>query len=208
MRVIARYEQATEARAAARALLESGIVAGVVQTRLNKGEVFPGMSLASGGVGSGQFQIVLREGRDADRAKTVLEAFRGESAMFGDASAASGEPDLALLDPVHLPDCPACGLPVQVLTASGEPARSCESCGEAVDAAELIARQHGPEALVACYGEEELPIDAAALDALRLSCVRCGHALGGLARVGACPECCLGYDKAALVRTLLGDGTT
>lgn len=197
------FHSNADALAAARRLIEHGVLVGVQQTQLGKGELYPGMAFGTSG---GHFALVLVHEDERALATAVLAAMAAEAAV--DAGGAIGEawderePDLSRLPEGFAPACPGCGggLPLE---ASLE---RCTVCGEAVDVVGLIVKRHGPEALEACYGDDEdmgWPSDAV-LVGLALECGGCRYPLAGLEAQGDCPECGAGYDKRRILNRMLG----
>ncbi len=93
--------------------------------------------------------------------------------------------------------CPACEGSLD--PRGGVDGRVTCVCGARHGAVELIIAQHGPEALEGCTTMRESSGEAATLMHATVKCVRCGHALEGLARRGVCPECGREFDKAVCV---------
>ncbi|MEM0984012.1 MAG: hypothetical protein AAGI17_08695 [Planctomycetota bacterium] len=76
MKTLRHYHSALDAQSAALHLIENGVLAGVVQDGLGKGELYPGVSLSPMGSGGGaQFRVVLADKSDAEAARLLLDEF-------------------------------------------------------------------------------------------------------------------------------------
>jgi len=202
MHIAREYDTAAQANAAAKHLLEHGIVAGVVYTSLRRREVEPGL-LGVQRPTLGAFRVLLANSKDTDDATLLLDAFDEDPIELDDDWEEQAEADVTLLAPEHAPSCPECGLVLPL-----EPGlTSCPACGATVDLAMLVAEQHGPEVLASTLSENDTTewLDPDLLVAADLPCPRCKHPLGGLAELGTCPSCGTPYDKAALVRRLFAE---
>lgn len=142
---------------------------------------------------------VLVDDKDMEGARTLLLGFWAKWQAEAASRQAGGEPvpDLSLLPREFAPACPKCAakLPLDALL------RLCPACGAALDVAELVVAERGPEALVACY--EKQPMLAEPDVEGKFVCSQCQYDLRGLAASGPCPECGTVYDK----REMEGGGT-
>jgi hypothetical protein len=145
------------------------------------------------------YDVMLCYGRQREEAKRLLGGEGWQAHASGPATDA-GRADLSGLDPAMAPACPACRetLPLDANL------QTCPSCGGGVDVPELIALEHGPEALDGCYEGPEPGVAAELIERLDLFCGRCSYRLRGLPRAGVCPECGAEYDKPAIVRGFMG----
>lgn len=185
MRVVYSHSSALLAQSARDCLLSHGVLAAVVPRR----DVIATVRA---------YDVMLCFSKQHDEARHILESTAWH-APTGEPTPDDEIPDLALLDPSLAPTCPSCAevLPLDVSLDA------CPACGHGVDVAELIAQQHGPEALEHCYGEQEIVLDPAAVERLTLLCPRCQYSLSGLPRASTCPECGHAYDKDQIVRDFL-----
>jgi hypothetical protein len=185
MRVVFSHPSAILAQSARDALLSEGILAAVVARTNITAAVHA-------------YDVMLCFSKQYNDAKSILDhtAWQIQPAQT---SPDDEYADLSMLDPALAPHCPTCDttLPLDATLSS------CPACARDVDVAELIARQHGPEALEHCYGEQEATLDAAAVERLTLLCPRCQYSLSGLPRASTCPECGHAYDKDQIVRDFL-----
>ena len=156
-----------EAQSAALHLIEHGVLAGVIEDGLGKGELYPGMALGGIGLAGGapRFRLVLADAGDREAAGLLLEEFdalpmelaegweeqaveagAGDGAGDGDAGegagddGAGGSPDPAR---VELDESLLRDLPLRCHRC-GYPLRNlavegrCPECGADYDKAELL----------------------------------------------------------------------
>ena len=152
-----------EAQSAALHLIEHGVLAGVIEDGLGKGELYPGMALGGIGLAGGapRFRLVLADADDREAAGLLLEEVdelpfeldegweeQAVEAGAGDGGAgegagddgAGGSPDPARveLDEGLLRElplrCHRCGYPLRNLAVEGR----CPECGTDYDKAELL----------------------------------------------------------------------
>jgi len=153
---IRHYGSAMEAQSAALHLIEHGVLAGVIEDGLGKGELYPGMALGAAGLAGGapRFRLVLADAEDREAAGLLLEEFdeqpmelaEGWEEQALEAVEPSGEADHAAdSDRVRvdleagvlreLPlACHECGYPLRHLAVTGR----CPECGAEYDKAELV----------------------------------------------------------------------
>jgi hypothetical protein len=186
MRVVFSHPSALLAQSARDCLLSRGILSAVVPRTNITATVHA-------------YDVMLCFSRQYNDAKSILDHTDWQSRP-AEAPPDDEAPDLSTLDPALAPHCPGCDAPLPLDSSLA----SCPACAHDIDVAELIARQHGPEALEHCYGEQEATLDAAAVERLTLLCPRCQYSLGGLPRASTCPECGHAYDKDQIVRGFLG----
>lgn len=188
MRVVFSHPSALLAQSARDCLLSRGILSAVVPRTNITATVHA-------------YDVMLCFSKQYNDARSILDHtdWHAVTTAPGPDEGEDDAPDLSLLDPSLAPTCPSCAevLPLDVSL------EACPVCGGDVDVAELIARQHGPEALEHCYGEQEVALDAAAVERLTLLCPRCQYSLAGLPRASTCPECGHAYDKDQIVRDFL-----
>jgi len=154
---IRHYGSAMEAQAAALHLIEHGVLAGVIEDGLGRGELYPGMGLGGVGLAGGapRFRLVLADAGDREAAGLLLEEFDEqpmelaegweeqavEAVPEGAAGEGVGSPggpvrvelDEALLRGLPL-RCHGCGYPLGDLSVVGR----CPECGAEYDKAELV----------------------------------------------------------------------
>lgn len=151
-----------EAQSAALHLIEHGVLAGVIEDGLGKGELYPGMALGAAGLAGGapRFRLVLADPDDREAAELLLEEFdehpmeldegwEEQALEAGDPDDPRGpgaDPELPAsdapvrvdLDPGLLRElplrCHRCGYPLRDLAVRGR----CPECGAAYDKAELL----------------------------------------------------------------------
>ena len=202
MHIAREYDTAPQANAAARHLLEHGIVAGVVYTSLRRKELEPGLGLNRASLGA--FRVLLASSSDKDDAELLLGAFDEAPVELHEDWEDEADVDVTLLDPALAPTCPSCGATLPLVNGL----EACPHCGSDVDLTALIAEQHGPEVLADVMPADE-PEDWLGEDVLiaaDLPCPGCGRGLGGCPARGACPWCNTAYDKAATIRGLFAEG--
>ncbi|MEM7755045.1 MAG: hypothetical protein AAF297_05350 [Planctomycetota bacterium] len=202
MHIAREYDTAPQANAAARHLLEHGIVAGVVYTSLRRRELEPGLGLNRATLGA--FRVLLANQSDSDDAELLLGAFDEEVVELDDGWESQADVDVTKLDASLAPACPACDAVLPLVNGL----EACPACGASVELAGLIAERHGPEVLADLMTQEDAGdwLDPAVLVAADLPCGGCGRGLGGLPAEGACPWCGRAYSKADMVRKLFAEG--
>jgi rubrerythrin len=202
MHIAREYDTAPQANAAAKYLIEHGIVAGVVYSAMRRRELEPGLGIHR--PSHGVFRVLLSRTKDAEDARLLLDDFDTQALNLPDNWEDEAEPDLARLAPEHAPTCPRCAatLPAQAHL------EHCPTCQHPVDVPMLIAAQHGPEVLAELVPEAEADewIDADLLIAVDLPCLNCRYGLAGLPPAGLCPECGTPYDKRAMLERLFAAG--
>ncbi|MEK6700870.1 MAG: hypothetical protein AABZ53_01280 [Planctomycetota bacterium] len=185
MPVVETFTTSIQAMHAATYLNERGVPASVVNEVSAYGGVM-GMGVHVGDA-------------DMEGARTLLRGFwaKWQAEAASRTTGVEPVPDLTLLPREFAPGCPKCEakLPLDALL------RLCPACGTAVDVAELVVAERGPEALVACY--EKLPIQGEPDAEAKFVCAKCQYDLRGLAVSGPCPECGTMYDK----RVMMGEGS-
>jgi rubrerythrin len=149
-----------------------------------------------GAMGHGQFELILINAADRDRAEQLLATLPAAEPVSEADLIAQAVTDLSRLDPKFLPTCPAC----RVLLRADHRITRCPSCGHALDIEALILEQHGPEALADCYPEEHESVPPDLLHAAAICCPACQYSLETLPAEGLCPECGTPYSKPHLIR--------
>jgi rubrerythrin len=157
------------------------------------------------GAFKGQYAVGIIQKEEIEEGKILTERFLRQRPILDETWEHDvDEPDLNLLDPALLPDCPSCGLNLMSIPANG----LCPSCGTPLDLVALIFEQHGPEALEDCYpkatvsdsDEDAFAVTNQAQEQMirmmEIPCARCRYSLRGLDLRGTCPECGQPYDKA------------
>lgn len=186
-------------------LRQSGIMAGVITSHGTWGLIHYELVILHPSLRE-QADTLCREVLAAGKADDADDA--GDK-LTDEMLALSAEPDLSLLKEDLKLSCPACGSKFSAqagavergVGAADDQMGACPACKQPLDIAQLVAEQHGPDALMDCYpgpSDEDLLKHAGTIP-----CPACGYSLDGLAQSGNCPECGTPYDKAAIVRAFM-----
>tara|TARA_R110002072_G_scaffold42064_9_gene117751 strand:- start:26589 stop:27152 length:564 start_codon:yes stop_codon:yes gene_type:complete len=178
-------------------LREHGIMAGVIDA-----SVSAVISLYGGLRSNGQYELIIPTKRLSERAQELLEEIEANPPTIDEGWEDDVRPDLSLLDPKHVPDCPSCN--TRLFTS--RPLGPCFRCSAKYDMVELIFERSGPDALAGCYETAEplANLSDAEVCAIQLDCASCSYPLDGLAISGACPECGAAFNRRELFVDLLG----
>lgn len=185
------------AHLAAAHLRENGVMAGVIDGSMSAITHAMATSLSRGA-----YELVISSKRNEMLARELLDQFEHDPPEIDPGWEDDVAPDLSMLDPRLIPDCPGCGWRV-VLT---RPLGPCQRCSAKYDALEMIFEQHGPEALAPCYETEEpmAQLSDEEVCSIAIDCPACAYPLDGLGLRGHCPECGGAFDRRGLFDGLIG----
>jgi len=191
------YQSSVAAQFRALHLRENGIMAGVID-----GSVSAVTGLYGGLRSQGQYELVISSKREKERSLLLLEEFELNPPHIEEGWEDDVQPDLALLDQRHVPQCPSC----KASLCTSRPFGPCIACSSPYNMAELVFEKFGPDALACCYESAE-PLANYTDDEIceiPLDCPSCTYPLDGLAMNGACPECGAVFSRRDLFINILG----
>lgn len=190
------YQSPAIAQLHAAHLREYGIMAGMID-----GSVSVIGTLYSSAIGQGQYELVISTKRAIDRAIELLDELELNPPDIDEGWEDDVHPDLSMIDPKHIPNCPNCDTQLSIARPFGP----CIRCFTKYDLMQLIFDQFGPEALANCYEQTEPMSHYSDEDvcSIELDCPTCSYPLDGLKIEGHCPECGLWFNRRELFGNIL-----